>query len=102
MAKKTYREPAHWTAQNRDKMPDGFFLLITGSGESKVRKFPAGMYRDGKWVWSKKGLLAARSRAAQYHYPQVFNKTTRLLNRYFLEEGHEPYKTWAEQQREKG
>jgi len=102
-----YREPARWNPPSsqteRAKMPDSAFLLITGSGDNKLRRYIVKMERprgSGKYVYSRKGLMAARTRAAQHREIAVFNKTSRLLSRYFPRED-EPYLTWEQHQRKK-
>jgi len=62
---------------NREKYPSHVFLL------PKQRKFPVKVYRNGKWVYSKKLLKAALGRAEQHNYPQVAAAARRILKREF-------------------
>lgn len=62
---------------DREKKPSHVFLL------PKEKKFPVKVYRNGKWVYSKKLLKAALGRARQHNYPQVATAAERILKREF-------------------
>ena len=87
------------TARKDPNIPDSVFLLVTGSGENKKRRFPWKRKRGGEWKPHRATLLNARQFAARYGYIGVFNKTSRYLNEYFPQEGG--WSTWAKHQREK-
>ena len=71
-----WNPPAQGSAA-RDKMPASAFL------DSKNRKYPYKVKRDGKWVPSKAGLQAAKSRAAQQHKTALVKKADNILSRNF-------------------
>jgi len=101
MMAKTFSEaagPPSSQAQRRD-IPDYVFLLVTGSGEKKVKRFPAKAFKNGRWVWSYRWLNAARNRAMQYGYRAVFNKATKQLNKLRRERYEEPLLYYDAQKR---
>lgn len=61
----------------RDKMPASAFL------DSKNKKYPYKVKKDGKWVPSKAGLNAAKSRAAQQHKTALVKKADNIMARNF-------------------
>lgn len=58
-------------------MPASCFL------NQKEKKYPYKVKKNGKWVPSKQGLMAAKRRAAQQGDMSIESKADRLLNRYF-------------------
>lgn len=69
-----------WTGpsdKERSGMPASAFL------DTKNKKYPYKVKRNGKWQPSRAGLIAAKSRAAQQHKANLVAKADRLLNRYF-------------------
>lgn len=71
-----WNPPAQGT-NARDKMPASAFL------DSKNKKYPYKVKRDGKWVPSKAGLQAAKSRAAQQHKTALVKKADNIMSRNF-------------------
>ena len=63
--------------KKRKEAPPHVFLL------PKERKFPVKVYRNGKWVYSKKLLKAALGRARQHGYLSAAAKAERILQRKF-------------------
>lgn len=61
----------------RDKMPASAFL------DSKNKKYPYKVKKGGKWVPSKVGLNAAKSRAAQQHKTSLVKKADNIMKRNF-------------------
>ena len=73
-------ELEEWTGPSdsaRKSMPASAFL------DTKNKKYPFKVKRDGKWVPSRSGLIAAKSRAAQQHKPALVKKADNLLARHF-------------------
>lgn len=65
------------TDKQRENMPATAFL------DTKNKKYPFKVKRNGKWVPSRAGLIAAKSRAGQQHKKALEDKADRLLKRYF-------------------
>jgi len=65
------------TPKRRKKVPAHVFL------DPVHRKYPYKVYKNGKWVVSRRSLVAAIHRAAQHHHPEIEARARRLLNRYF-------------------
>ena len=68
--------PAQGT-KKRDAMPASCFL------DSKNKKYPYKVKKNGKWVASKQGLQAAKSRAAQQHRQDLVKKADNIMSRNF-------------------
>lgn len=69
-----------WTGpsdKQRKSMPASCFL------DSKNKKYPYKVKRNGEWIPSKSGLQAAKSRAAMLHHPELVKKADNLLARHF-------------------
>jgi hypothetical protein len=71
---RAWNPPAQGTTA-RKEMPRSAFL------EPSVRKYPYKVRRNGRWVISDRGLVAAYRRAAQQGNKTVMNKALRILNR---------------------
>ena len=85
----TYREPSSWKPPSqgttkREEMPRSAFL------DSAKRRYPYKIYRNGKWVASEKGALAAYDRAMQQHEYGIARRALRILNKIRKEKGKEP------------
>lgn len=63
--------------KKREAMPASAFL------DSKNKKYPYKVKRNGKWVPSKAGLQAAKSRAAQQHKTVLVKKADNIMARNF-------------------
>lgn len=86
MAKrKGWNPPAQGTTA-REKMPRSAFLM------PDERKYPFKVKRDGEWVASERGLMAARNRAAQQGETAVERKAITKLNVIRKKKGKEPLK----------
>ena len=62
-------------SSNRDNMPASAFL------DSRHKKYPYKIKRNGKWQISKSGLRAAITRAAQQHDSSIEKKARRIYLR---------------------
>ena len=71
-----WNPPAQGT-KKREAMPASAFL------NSKEKKYPYKVKREGKWVVSKSGLRAAISRAAQQGDTSIENRARRMYQRLF-------------------
>ena len=65
------------TPKRRKEAPAHVFL------DPVHRKYPYKVYKNGRWVISRRLLVAAIHRAAQYHHPEIEARARRLLKRYF-------------------
>ena len=63
--------------KKREAMPASAFL------DSKNKKYPYKVKRDGEWEPSKAGLRAAKSRAAQQHKTALVKKADNIMARNF-------------------
>ena len=72
----SWNPPAQGT-KKRDAMPASCFL------DSKNKKYPYKVKKNGKWVASKQGLQAAKSRAAQQHRQDLVKKADNIMSRNF-------------------
>jgi hypothetical protein len=69
--------PPEQGTKKRDAMPASAFL------DSKNKKYPYKVNKNGKWVPSKAGLNAAKSRAAQQHRQDLVKKADNIMARNF-------------------
>ena len=72
-----WNDPSKGSEKKRQEMPASCFL------DTKNRKYPFKVKRNGQWVPSRRGLIAAKSRAAQQHKSELVAKADRLLKRHF-------------------
>lgn len=74
---KGWKDPSKGSEKKREEMPASAFL------DTKNRRYPFKKKQNGKWVPSRSGLMAAKSRAAGQHEAALVAKADRLLKRYF-------------------
>ena len=80
----SWNPPGQGTSAREDYPPHAFL-------DKKGRRYPYKYENsEGEWVVSYKGLMAARSRAAQQGDASIFEKATRKLNPLRAERGEEP------------
>lgn len=84
MAKRKGWNPPAQGTKAREKMPDSAFLMPS------EKKYPFKVKRDGEWVVSERGLMAALKRAAQHGETAVENKARKKLNVIRKKKGKEP------------
>lgn len=74
---KGWKDPSKGSEKKREDMPATCFL------DTKNRRYPYKKKSGGKWVPSRSGLMAAKSRAAGQHEQSLVAKADRLLKKYF-------------------
>ena len=80
-----WNPPSEGSTERKEDMPRDAFL------DPKGRRYPFKYENSkGEWVESFRGLMAARSRAAQQGDTSIFEEATRKLNRMREEREEEP------------
>ena len=73
----------------RKEAPDRAFLLVTGSGDKKEKRYPVMTRQGGDWKYSRRWCNAARNRlaarieAGHTELIPLFNRISRIMNREF-------------------